>query len=212
MKDVYKTKNGQILKFTYNSHRQLVAGKRIGGVELQLAYPDAGAKSPSAIKIGNRRWILASEVPAITSAPSFVGGLTIDQIIDMASLQDGKLLASKSSLVGPDDIQAGSLEDENKKKTPLTAEEWRQILEWIEASFTGGGGGGGDNGYCQSVHCSFPSLGACLADCEGVRSVSQIVCGGVGILLTPASGLACLAVTELGYFRICLPRCNAGIR
>jgi hypothetical protein len=209
IKDIYKTKDGQIFKSTYNANGQVIYGKRLGGLEFQLAYTNSTLKTPNAIKIGDRQWVFVSQLPANQLQLLQVGAEAIlsEQLNAARYVAEHKSASDGTSLSGPVDLQKAPGDDEDKFK--LTPYQLAQFLAWLEASFTGNGSGGG-GGYCQSPYCSFPTLEACLGDCEAVKDIGLLFCAALSEFVLPA--LACGVAVLGGYYGICKPRCNAGLR
>ncbi|MFM7460199.1 MAG: hypothetical protein ACKO15_05110 [Burkholderiales bacterium] len=209
-----KIRDGKLYEMERNQFGQLVSAERVGGTIFKFGYADGKATQPNAIKIGKAKW---RSVPKKKSEPIAELHTDSSATADRASVLN---LSAQDSF--GEAILAAALAIQLKGE-PLPEDEVPPEggTEFFEVYATmivddggwgnggsGGGVGSGTPGYCQSRHCSFPSLEACMADCARTRELGSLVC----LVLGPLTGLVCQEVIDFGYNNICVPGCIAGNR
>jgi hypothetical protein len=213
--NVVRAMNGKVFEHSYNKYGQLTSAKRIGGARFHFLYAHPSDTVPYKVKVGKRSSKLANDVPlsgAGTPAPTLHEDLQPDAISGAFEMQRYSatvtLLSSTSDGLQKDEID--DLLDELDDLGLLGASEVQDltdiyVLEVIEIRASA------LTGYCQSSTCSFPSLEACMLDCDRTKDWAGAVCGGIAAWNGPA-GAACGAVVVFGYYNICRPGCQAGVR
>ncbi len=212
-RSVQKSKHGKHYFYKFNKYGQLISVKRIRGVERQFAYANPSARIPQLVKIGKRPW---AQLPHTKSSSQ------------RSDVDDASLVSQQTEVGAEIDLRAEfqPTQYEAYKKDGADDDEYddEQDFDWILDIFDvvpnpdsgGGSGGGSSNGYCQTRHCSFPSLAACMADCDRTKDWGQAACGAFSVVPERYSGAAaiflCLGAINSAYTNICKPGCEGGSR
>lgn len=214
-RSVVRSMNGKVFEHSYNKYGQLISAKRIGGVRFHFLYAHPSDTRPYAIKKGKRASKSANDVPlSANGAPS----LTIytdlqpdvfNEASEMERYSSAVTLLSESSH-GLQKDEIDDLLEELEDLGLLGGSEVQDItdiyvLEVMEITASAA------TGYCQTPHCSFPNLQACLDDCSRTAALGRVACGAVALWNKPA-GFVCGASIEFGEINICIPGCRAGAR
>jgi hypothetical protein len=217
-RSAHKSRNGKSYVYKFNRYGQLISVKRIGGVERQFAYSNPSAHIPQLVKIGKRPWAQLPQKPYTKSGPQATDAgdaTSVGPQLEMGSTIDLNvaLPLAQYDVIRKDEIDP---HDDDEYEYDDDDFDWVEDLFDIVDSAPDDSGGGTSSGYCQTRHCSFPSLAACMADCERTNQWGQVACGTFGVIMPNRYGaaavVACQGVLLSAYYNICKPGCEAGNR
>ncbi len=217
-RSVQRSKNGKNYFYKFNRYGQLISLERIGGVERHFAYANPSTHTPQFAKTGKRPWVQLTRTPRIISSPQ------ISDADDASLISQQMEMGNKADL----SLEFQPTQYEAYKKDGEDDDYDDVDFDWIDDMFiiigdvvpedTGGGGSSDtSNGYCKTRHCSFPSLAACMADCDRVKDWGQAACGAFAATPPPPYGgvaavFACQGLIISAYNNICKVGCEAGNR
>jgi hypothetical protein len=223
-RSAHKSRNGKNYVYSFNRYGQLISVKRIGGVERQFAYSNQSAHVPQLVKIGEQPWMQLPQRPYTKSDLQTINpdnASFVSQQMEMGATDDLNTLLSPTQYEA---AQKSCSTGQDGAYVCVQDDEYAGMFDWLMPMFgqgfgnSGWGAGGGEgDGYCQTRHCSFPSLAACMADCDRTKDWGQVACNAFGVTPPPPWGgiaavSACQVAINSAYHNICKPGCEAGNR
>jgi hypothetical protein len=223
-RSAHKSRNGKNYVYSFNRYGQLISVKRMGGIERQFAYSSPSAHVPQLVKVGEQPWTQLPQRPYTKSEFQTINaGDTsfVSQQMEMGATDD------LNTLLPPTQYEVAEKSCSNGQDGSYVCvqdDEYAGMFDWLLPLFgslsgppgDGVSSGGEDDGYCKTRHCSFPSLAACMADCDRTLVWAGVACGAFGIIpnsyVATGATMACESTAAAAFLNICKPGCEAGNR